>query len=360
MTEADGTPTRFVSSHDLSEKIEKDFVSEYEGIMSANALCGIAKVRDNSKRILEKFPPALDYALMVHGGLTVKAPTTSEDLQELLSDEIYSILSEPSLTDNELYGMFYEKADKVSSDKFRNIFPPAILKNGVANPEDIKRYFCNIFKRNDPSVPSPFIGCNSEATTDDETPSIAFLNRLLRLVKKVAESRKYSEGDLSQLFCYRTIYGNTRVLKSGTIVREKGTQRRYVCLMPPCDCIRLGQDVVEFPFWELTPVDANHKGHAHGVVITDESGRSKTICVKGKIHKKMRFWKFRADNEVSFVLQRGRYILSEETSAEVKTQFEWVAELKPLHAQRIAEYVSRQFSRVGLAESEWLRLQVDR
>ena len=40
--------------------------------------------------------------------------------------------------------------------------------------------------------------------------------------------------------------------------------------------------------------------------------------------------------------------------------FEWVAELKSAHIQRMAEFVSREFSRVGLAESEWLRLQVDR
>lgn len=40
--------------------------------------------------------------------------------------------------------------------------------------------------------------------------------------------------------------------------------------------------------------------------------------------------------------------------------FEWVAELKSAHIQRMAEFVSREFSRVGLTESEWLRLQVDR
>ena len=39
---------------------------------------------------------------------------------------------------------------------------------------------------------------------------------------------------------------------------------------------------------------------------------------------------------------------------------EWVAELKPLHAQRVASYLGSEVSRVGLVESEWLRLFCDR
>jgi hypothetical protein len=39
---------------------------------------------------------------------------------------------------------------------------------------------------------------------------------------------------------------------------------------------------------------------------------------------------------------------------------EWVAELKPMHAQRIAAFMGAEVSRVGLVESEWLRLFCDR
>lgn len=53
---------------------------------------------------------------------------------------------------------------------------------------------------------------------------------------------------------------------------------------------------------------------------------------------------------------RDKYINFEESSPNGKTkEYEWIAELKPFHAQRMAEYVSREFSRVGLTESEWLR-----
>ena len=36
---------------------------------------------------------------------------------------------------------------------------------------------------------------------------------------------------------------------------------------------------------------------------------------------------------------------------------EWIAELKTEHAQRAAEEFGRNLSRVGLTESEWLRLK---
>lgn len=358
--EAADNSKRFVSSSGLAETIVQDFVAEYEGIMSATALRGIAEIRSNAKRILDKFPPALDYALMVHAGLTVKEPTVPEDMQELLSDEIRSILSSPPLTDEDVYGMLHEKADKIPADKFRGVFPQKILKNEKTTQEEIKAFFCDVLKRNDGSAPNPFIVCNPSVVESEKIPSFGFLNRLLRLVKKVSASPTYSEGGLSQLFCYRTVYGNTRVLRFGTIVREMGSERRYVCMMPTCDCVRLDDDVIEFPFWELTPVDANHRGHAHGALVTDDRGKSKTLCVKGKIRKKMRFWKFHANREVKFEKNGEKFILSAEMESNPETRFEWVAELKPLHAQRMAEYVSRQFSRVGLAESEWLRLQVDR
>ena len=254
----------------------------------------------------------------------------------------------------------WEKASGISPDVFRNVFPPKILKNPSVGPEIIKGYFCSLLKRDGVTAPNPFLGCDSSATDSYDVPTTSFLNRLLKIILKADTSHVYSEGDLSKLYCYRTIYGDTRILKSGTIVRKVGSESRYVCLMPTCDCIRLEQEVVEFPFWELTPVAPSHRGHAHGAIISDERGRSKTVCVKGKIRKKMCFWKFRANNEVEFELVNGKYLLTEDTDSEPKTTFEWVAELKPLHAQRMAEYVSRQFSRVGVAESEWLRLQVDR
>ncbi len=38
-----------------------------------------------------------------------------------------------------------------------------------------------------------------------------------------------------------------------------------------------------------------------------------------------------------------------------QVKFQWILELKEAHAQRIVNNFAAQLSRVGLAESEWLR-----
>jgi hypothetical protein len=44
------------------------------------------------------------------------------------------------------------------------------------------------------------------------------------------------------------------------------------------------------------------------------------------------------------------------TAASSGTSYRWIAELKPAHAQRVANLFASTFSRVGLDESEWGRL----
>jgi hypothetical protein len=54
--------------------------------------------------------------------------------------------------------------------------------------------------------------------------------------------------------------------------------------------------------------------------------------------------------------QRERFVFHTDTNEEI----EWVGQLKPLHAQRIAHDIALGLSRVGLLEAEWLRLLCDR
>jgi hypothetical protein len=42
-----------------------------------------------------------------------------------------------------------------------------------------------------------------------------------------------------------------------------------------------------------------------------------------------------------------------------KVIYKWIADLKPAHAQRIANLLASNLSRVGLVESEWNRLGSD-
>ena len=94
----------------------------------------------------------------------------------------------------------------------------------------------------------------------------------------------------------------------------------------------------------------------HGVAIYGEDG-TRALAAGGKIRDM--FW------TALFASGKEGWVVSvpKEKSFQFATAeqiVEWVAELKPLHAQRIAAYMGGEISRVGLVESEWLRLFCDR
>ena len=96
-------------------------------------------------------------------------------------------------------------------------------------------------------------------------------------------------------------------------------------------------------------------GETH-VVVTDE----KQLQV-AKSSYDIKTIKFQADEEKRCVCSKR--IKDEETKKDKfvftsihNEEFEWILELKDLHAQRILNSYSAHLSRVGLDESEWLRL----
>jgi hypothetical protein len=294
---------------------------------------------------------------MVHAGLTVDAPTASEDIQDLLGDEIHSILSENRVSDEEIYAMLHERVSSIKPEALDGIFTSDQIQEGM-NTEGLHNFFVSLFHNRKMPKNKPFAECHTKSKP--RRISYGILQKLQTLVSRLSGKQSYSAGALSRLFCLRTIYESKRLLKTGTVVRNLSDNNYYLCLMPACDCVRLAKRATSFPFWELAKVNESHEGRAHAIVIQDADGNSISLCLKGKIRKQMKFWTFLPDNQVIFQEENGKIIITEESTSEEKTKFEWIAELKPLHAQRMIEYVSQQFSRVGLAESEWLRLQVDR
>ena len=382
--EAAGNPKRFVSSTDLAETIVQDFVTEYEGIMSATALRGIAEVRSNAKRILDKFHPALDYAFAIHSGLTISDPTVPEDLLGLISDEISAIIQESVPNEDLVHDFLAAKINELPDSCFSGIASDERLVVSETTATKVKRYFVDLFRHQ--AETSPFV--ESEVDCTNHIFGRLLLEKLQSLALSVADNQNYTEGDLSKLFCQRTVYGKERILKPGTIVRDSDSGSYFLCLMPLCDSVRLKHTKVIFPFWKLSQIQSvseaaessgrasSGRGSSHGLIVSEQDGTTKRLCLKGKIKDKMSMWQFMADDVVRFDKEGSSFFITEcprgsaavsarqqnpaATTMSTPKKFEWVAELKPLHAQRMAEYVSRQFSRVGVAESEWLRLQVDR
>lgn len=356
-----------IAAKDLAGRIISDFAKTYEGILPGLALRGIASIRNNAKRILDKFPAGMDPALLVHAGLTLEDLSVSDDVSVLLSDEMKSVLFDMGGSGDEVYGLLIDALKGVDASVFSTLASnTALVKDGVV-PMRIKEYLLTSFGDRKFGTDSPF----TERCYDCEShkASKELLDELQTIVVKIAAGKgQYKAGSLSKLFCQRTLYSEERVLKSGTVVRDVKTGTYYVCMMPLCDSLRLTGGKTAFPFWKLSNAKDHKTGKAHAIVVDDHEGNVVRLCLKGKIRDRLTLWRFKSESVASFVKEGNGYVISEcpkwgtvsgKQSPE-PSKFEWVAELKPFHAQRMAEHVSREFSRVGLTESEWLRLQVDR
>lgn len=352
--------SQVVSPGGLANRIIQDYSKTYEGILPALALRGIASIRENIKRILDKFPATMDPALVLHGGLTVADHSVADDMTLLLADEIRAVLEDDNLEDAELYPMLAEKVELCKPDVFNDLAADKELVDSGVTPEDLKSFVVDLLRNICVPTSRPFLDYK-DVDCKLRHVSKKLLSRLRDLVVLAAGSEKYRAGDLSKLFCQRTIYGPNRILKFGTVVKQLGVADvYYLCVMPLCDCGRLHKANVNFPFWKLYNAAKHDEGKANGIIVQGEGGQEIILCVKGKIKSNLSLHKFKANDVVRFV-EKDKHFVVEEALPNGKTkEYEWIAELKPLHVQRMSEHVGREFSHVGLTESEWLRLQVDR
>ena len=143
----------------------------------------------------------------------------------------------------------------------------------------------------------------------------------------------------------RLIYDRPdRVLSIGTIVREEATGEYLLCIQPACDSLRI-KDEGRFPFVPLAI-----GGSSFDYVVRDAE---ETVYLRlSRKPSEIIHHIFEADAEALAVVARGEPPSFTTTSSE---QFRWVAQLNEGHAQRAAHEIGVEQSRVGLAESDWLR-----
>ena len=148
--------------------------------------------------------------------------------------------------------------------------------------------------------------------------------------------------ELSILMSHRTHYHEDRELNTGTILQCINSGEYYICLQPACDCVRL-TEATTFLFCKLDLAGgglATHVVRGDGALVDlrykPEIGKSVTIAF---------------EPAGGVVLAESGILVSDVGS------YKWIAQLKPKHAHRAVEQFTRELSRVGLTESEWLRLK---
>ncbi|GAM08390.1 hypothetical protein OR1_00661 [Geobacter sp. OR-1] len=335
-----------VRESELADRAIAEFCKLTNGMLQGGILMGLATIRKQSRKILTKFHSGLDAAFLTHRALSLPHEEAFDHITPLLVAEIEAVLEDSlptPLIDN-------SKIENWCKEKW---IPSGHAKQFISEGIDIHEFakdFC----------------IKGMAIADNYTPgNISDLAKTIKTLKEKTPKwpsvdapsfkmltsylSKDSSGsdlrELSVLMSQRTYYGDGRHLTLGTIIRESGGDKRYlICLQPTCDSVRLTK-VSTFLFCLLSVAKGEKTTHIVG------NGKDFTDLI----------FKPEIENCVTLTFKPSKGLVTanklEFTDHSVGQGYQWIAQLKPKHAQRAAEQFARELSRVGLTESEWLRLK---
>lgn len=323
-----------VEESKLAARVIQDFAAMHSGLLRSVALHGLANVRRNAKRVLDKFGNHLDSAFLVHRGLVRPGDDAFDQLPDLLAEEALAVILDNWVDDETMTKLADEAIDALK------------IQHGLPVTKGSKT----------PAQAAVAVLKKGLRKVDYANTSIGALEALHHEIDVTNSSAKER---LAALYTSRTQYGAARRLEFGSIVREtlEGGGHRYsVCLMPLCDCVRLTNGTkYKFPFWTLR--DQLPDGPSKGVVVQlpgDEGHVELFVMGKPRDHMWLSFYEAAADKMVSAREENNRFYFDGDVNVE------WIAQLKPTHALRIAQDIGASFSRVGVIEAEWLRLKASR
>jgi hypothetical protein len=319
-----------VEESKLASRVIQDFADMHSGLLRSVALHGLASVRRNAKRVLDKFGNHLDSAFLIHRGLVRPGDDAFDQLPDLLAEEALAVMLDNRIDDDMMTALADEAIDSL---KIQQGLP---VTKGTKTPAQA-------------AVAMLKKGLRKVDYADYSTENLNALHLEIDTSNAAAKER------LAALYTSRTQYGASRHLEFGAVVRQakEGGPEYSVCLMPLCDSIRLTNGTkYNFPFWTLR--NELPAGPSKGVVIElpgDEGHVELFVMGKPRDHMWLSSYEASADKVVAAREDGGRYFFDGDVNVE------WVAQLKPTHAQRIAQDIGASFSRVGVIEAEWLRLK---
>ncbi len=335
-----------VEESGLADRAITEFCELSDGLLQGCILMGLAEIRKQSRKILTKFHSGLDAAFLTHRGLGLPHEEAFDHVTPLLVSEIEAMLEDGLV--NPLIN------EEVLENWSNSVWKPAAHVDSFV-PEDIdvrdfSKSFCQkgmgLADDYDPGNGSGLEKTVKKLRKNDSWPSNN-TDEFKSLT--VFHSKDVSGNDLRELamlMSLRTYYGGEHHLTLGTIIREINGEKRYLlCLQPPCDSVRLDDPAV-FIFCVLDEASGNKLTH-----VVQESDVYVDLSYKQKIESGLTL-KFRPKPSKRLVVAND-YIFSDMS----RKKYKWIAQLKTKHAQRAVEEFARNLSRVGLTESEWLRLK---
>jgi len=327
--------SKIIDYNDLPDLIIKEFSNQVDGLLPLYVLSAISSIREQTSRILGVYSHETDYAFLGHRILLPNQNDAQHLLQKIFGESISDLTDSKTDMENWISSWVesrFEKPRTVQIGDKKIIVSKEIVKDLLFNSTDetykdkIKRLFGGSLSAKEAISGSTCLFSPDEAIANRSNVQFAILTHHKYIFGRKAEHP---------------------ILTLGTVVLYKNNY--FVCIQQRCDSVRLKSER-RFLFLPLTEMENDIHIQINKTLHLNVSINSfalKTIIFNPQDGEDCIFAK-KTENE------NGDIVYSFESKYGEK--LEWVLELKELHAQRIVDAYCSKLSRVGLDESEWLRL----
>lgn len=359
----DGTPkskftykpefnARVKGYEELPDFILEEFTKMTAGLLSNFVLKSLTILRNNTFRLIKVYNKDLDQAFLTHHLLLPNPENSKEQLVDIFSDSVQALLH------------YNQAGGSVSTTDIKNWIDTKEFNKSTAiagktveiNATFIKTWAEFDFSR---AVEEQW---SAKLNTEQEKAVKKGKEKLEKDVSLLTNATEINAKDIefSILTHHKSIFKPINVepkLTLGAVI--KGYKSGYwVCIQQRCDSVRLS-GITRFLFLPLKDVSEDLDSKFNFVT---PDGRRLKLSNKSF---DLRTIKFTTEEGLDFIKangNQGRFIfnpLYKDGHADYHNDkdesYEWILDLKDLHAQRIANDFAHILSRVGLDESEWLR-----
>jgi hypothetical protein len=348
-----------VDPSSLPKRIVEEFAQTYHGLMPGFALNSLAILRDNAPLLLQRFNNGLDSAFVSHELLTEQGKRFAV---QLMAREVQAILEA------------VDAGSVLSMDNLQS-WAQGKLNAGVQHIPRVKLGSLRSYSREEVLNVVSDAGFTADHLLDLEDSkklkigANAKISSLGSLFVSEVEARD-SDEQLGRLSCLnRDLHSEYFGAKSPTLQLGSVLARRVVgvgsgqggegesegveywlCLQPLCDSER----ITEPRGFPVVPLREVNEGSSFDVLLLDHGKEKRRLSSVARpfLMQVVVFGPSEGEDVVRFSPQDDAFILADLSGQE----WTWLAELRPEHAMRISHEMARSMSRIGLDESEWLRL----
>lgn len=350
-----------VSETELPAKLIEEFAKFAGGLLPNATLASIAALRSHTHRMLARLDKSLDGPLITHRILVGDAEDSDEFLASVIMEELES---QVPLT------QIVHKYSGLKSIKayFKHRMAEG-LKPQIPLTKEIKKKEDLTFPEIKGLVQSGLSGLKdkTDALKKDMTPQEAgehdkalrkSLHRRLYFLTGRDEASRREEHERFALITgmkrdMSTVDQNNPethpMMKLGAVLRSK--DEYWVCMTPLCDCVRIPDAGGSFLLARLKASNDEWNvivkaGDKNVRLLVEKKRQIVKSVVFGPAAKGLVRPTFDGAKAVF------REVHSEPANAET---YEWLGEMKPMQAQRIAQNFASNIARIGLDEFEWQR-----